>query len=61
MTTNLWEKDRRKLFREFYHQYLEEGYESKEAKRLAKAEAFEMLAEYEDFAMSIADEEFQDD
>ena len=48
MSDNLWNKDRKKLFRELYHQYMEEGYESKEAKRLAKEEAEEMMAEYED-------------
>ena len=61
MSDNLWNKDRKKLFRELYHQYMEEGYESKEAKRLAEEEAEEMMAEYEDFAMSVAYEEFGDD
>ena len=61
MSDNLWNKDRKKLFRELYHQYMEEGYESKEAKRLAKEEAEEMLAEYEDFAMNVAYEEFGDE
>ena len=61
MSDNLWNKDRKKLFRELYHQYMEEGYESKEAKRLAKEEAQDMMAEYEDFAMSVAYEEFGDD
>ena len=31
------------------------------AKRLAKEEAEDMMAEYEDFAMSVAYEEFGDD
>ena len=61
MVDNLWTKDRKKLFRELYHQYMEEGYESKEAKRLAKEEAEEMMAEYEDFAMGIADVEYEND
>ncbi len=61
MSDNLWNKDRKKLFRELYHQYMEEGYESKEAKRLAKEEAEDMMAEYEGFAMSVAYEEFGDD
>jgi hypothetical protein len=59
--SNLWVKDRKKLFRELYHQYLEEGYENKEAKKLAKEEAEDMMAEYEEFAMSVANEEFGDD
>ena len=61
MSDNLWNKDRKKLFRELYHQYMEEGYESKEAKRLAKEEAEDMLAEYEDFAMGIALEEYENE
>jgi hypothetical protein len=61
MVDNLWTKDRKKLFRELYHQYMDEGYESKEAKRLAKEEAEEMMAEYEDFAMGIADVEYEND
>tara|TARA_S200002703_G_C3606238_1_gene186172 strand:+ start:300 stop:488 length:189 start_codon:yes stop_codon:yes gene_type:complete len=61
MVDNLWTKDRKKLFRELYHQYMEEGYENKEAKRLAKEEAEEMMAEYEDFAMGIADVEYEND
>lgn len=61
MSVNLWEKDRKKLFRELYHQYLDEGYDSKEAKKLAKEEATDLMAEHEDFAMNIAYEEFGDD
>lgn len=61
MSVNLWEKDRKKLFRELYHQYLDEGYDSKEAKKLAKEEATDLIAEHEDFAMNIAYEEFGDD
>jgi transcription initiation factor TFIID subunit TAF12 len=61
MSDNLWNKDRKKLFRELYHQYLDEGYENKEAKKLAKEEAEEMIAESEEFAMSLAYEEFGDD
>lgn len=61
MVDNLWTKDRKKLFRELYHQYLEEGYANKEAKRLAKEEAEEMMAENEDFVMNIADMEYEND
>lgn len=61
MVDNLWNKDRKKLFRELYHQYMNEGYESKEAKRLAKEEAEEMMAEHEEFAMTIADVEYEND
>jgi hypothetical protein len=57
-TNNLWEKDRRQLFRELYHQYIEEGYSQKEAKKIAREEATEMYADSVDFAMDAADKEF---
>jgi|TARA_Y100000033_G_scaffold49128_1_gene56964 hypothetical protein len=58
---NLWEKDRKRLFRELYHQYMDEGYDSKEAKRMAKDEADEMMAEHEEFAFEVARKEERDD
>ena len=38
---NLWVKDRKIVFRELYSTYIEEGYSSKEAKRLAKQQRTE--------------------
>ena len=61
MSRNLWQRERKELFRSLVGQYKSEGYNDKEAKRLAKEEAEEMMAEYEDFAMSVAYEEFGDD
>lgn len=58
---NLWEKDRKKLFRELFHQYLDEGYTSKEAKKLAKEEADEIQAENSLFAFNLAEQEDRDD
>ena len=54
---NLWEKDRKAVFREFYHQYLDEGYSHKEAKKLAKEEADELYGEAVEFAFEVADAE----
>ncbi len=54
---NLWEKDRKVVFREFYHQYLDEGYSHKEAKKLAKEEADELYGEAVEFAFEVADAE----
>ncbi len=54
---NLWVKDRKIVFRELYSTYLEEGYSSKEAKRLAKQEAEEIMAEDQMFINDILDEE----
>jgi hypothetical protein len=39
---NLWEKDRKTIFRELKQMYLEEGYSQKEAKRLATEETNEI-------------------
>ena len=58
---NLWEKERKGLFRELYHQYLDEGYDQKEANKLAKMEADEMISENESFAFSVLEKENLDD
>lgn len=61
MTNNLWDKDKKTIFRELYHQYLDEGYNSKEAKKLAKEEADEMYAEQVGFAFGVVEKEYDDD
>lgn len=53
----LWVKDRKTIFRELYSTYLEEGYSDKEAKRLAKQEADELIAEEQVFVNYILDGE----
>ena len=53
----LWVKDRKTIFRELYSTYLEEGYSNKEAKRLAKQEADELIAEEQVFVNYILDGE----
>lgn len=58
MTSNLWEKDRKQLFRELYHQYIEEGYSQKEAKKLAREESTEIYSGGVEFALDAADMEF---
>ena len=54
---NLWVKDRKIVFRELYATYIEEGYSNKEAKRLAKQEADEIMAEDQMFENDIMDED----
>lgn len=54
---NLWVKDRKTIFRELYSTYMEEGYSSKDAKRLAKQETDEIMAEDQLFINDILDEE----
>jgi len=53
MSVNLWEKDRKRLFRELFHQYLDEGYDQKEAKRLAKEEAEDIMADNAEYIDNI--------
>ena len=54
---NLWVKNRKIVFRELYSTYIEEGYSTKDAKRLAKQEADEIMAEDQMFINDILDEE----
>jgi len=41
---NLWEKDRKIIFRELLTMYMQEGYNRKEAKKLASIETEEIMA-----------------
>ena len=50
---NLWEKDRKTIFKELYQQYLEEGYSKKESKKFAALETEEVMASNEDFIKNI--------
>jgi hypothetical protein len=61
MNNNLWDKDKKTIFRELYHQYLDEGYNQKEAKRMAKEEADEMYAEQVGFAFGVVEKEYEND
>ena len=40
---NLWEKDRKTVYKELYSQYLQEGYSPKEAKKYASEETEEFM------------------
>jgi hypothetical protein len=61
MTNNLWDKDKKTIFRELYHQYLDEGYNQKDAKKLAKEEADEMYAEQIGFAFGVVEKEYENE
>jgi len=43
MAKNLWQRERNNIFRDLVKQYVEEGYDSKEAKRLSKRELDEIM------------------
>ena len=50
---NLWDKDRKTIFKELYQQYLEEGYSKKESKKFASLETEEVMSTNEDFIKNI--------
>ena len=47
MTKNLWQKERKQIFKELTLQYQNEGYDSKTSRRLAKEELQDMLNQKE--------------
>ena len=60
MPKNLWQKERGAIFRDLVRQYNEEGYNNKEAKRLARQEAEEIMEDKDDFVNDIWSEQFDD-
>tara|TARA_R100000742_G_C4185570_1_gene19298 strand:+ start:174 stop:362 length:189 start_codon:yes stop_codon:yes gene_type:complete len=50
MAKNLWDKESKTLFKKYYREYKSEGYDEKEAKRLAKQDTNTVLEERIDFA-----------
>lgn len=53
MTKNLWQKERKQIFKELTLQYQNEGYDSKTARRLAKEELQDILADQNEFIENI--------
>mgnify|MGYP003132508703 FL=1 len=60
MPKNLWQKERGAIFRDLVRQYSEEGYNNKEAKRLARQEVDEIMEDKEDFVNDIWSDQFDD-
>jgi len=60
MPKNLWQKERGAIFRNLVRQYSEEGYDNKEAKRLARQEVDEIMEDKDDFINEIWAEQFDD-
>ena len=50
MSKNLWEKEERQVFRSLTRQYRQEGYDIKEAKKLAREETNEIMSDKIEFA-----------
>ncbi len=60
MNKNLWEKDRKNLFRSIKREYQSEGYTPEEAKKLAKEEVDEIMEDKELFVSNLWKEKYQD-
>ena len=60
MAKNLWQKERNALFRDLARQYIEEGYDHKEAKKLARQEVDEIMQDKEDFVVNLWAETYRD-
>ena len=60
MPKNLWQKERGAIFRDLVRQYSEEGYNNKEAKRLARQEVDEIMEAKHDFVNEIWAEQIDD-
>ena len=60
MSKNFWQKERSSLWRGLVRQYKEEGYDIKEARKLANIEINEIMEDKEDFVSNLWDETFED-
>jgi hypothetical protein len=60
MTKNLWERERSNVFKYLVKQYLEEGYDIREAKSLAKIEVDEVMSDKESFVKTLWGEQYRD-
>ena len=60
MVKNLWQQERKQMFRELVRQYVSEGYDQKEAKKLAKTEIDDVMEDREDFVNNLWKETFRD-
>ena len=58
MPKNLWQKERGAIFRNLVRQYSEEGYNKKEANRLARQEVEEIKEDKDDFGSDIWSDQF---
>ena len=60
MTKNLWQRERQNIFRGLVSQYMDEGFDSRAAKTLAKEEVNDIMEDKEDFVQNIWKETFTD-
>ena len=59
---NLWDNDKKKLYREIYEELIQEGYSPHEAKKYAREELADKIESDTDFINEIIKQEYgQDD
>jgi|TARA_A100000172_G_scaffold29962_1_gene17869 hypothetical protein len=58
MVRNLWDQERRTLFKNLVKEYEREGYGKEEAGRFARQEVNEMMLEKEEFVNNIWDQAY---
>ena len=52
---NFWDKDRKSIYRSLVKEYQKEGYDMRDANRLAKMETDEVMADKEYFVNNLID------
>ena len=60
MAKNLWQKERSGLMRDLIREYADDGYEYKEAKKLAKKEANNIMEDKVSFVHDLWEDTFDD-
>ena len=60
MYKNQWEKEERQVFRSLTRQYRQEGYDMKEAKKLAREETNEIMSDKIEFAENLYEQVLND-
>ena len=60
MAKNLWQKERSGLMRDLIREYVDEGYVYKEAKKLAKKEADNIMEDKVSFVHELWEDTFDD-
>ena len=60
MSKNFWQRDRNTIFGDLVSQYEEEGYDKKEARKLAKQEVDEIMLDKEDFVSDVWDSAYDE-
>jgi len=57
---DIWEREQRQVYREFLKEYLAEGYDTAEAKSLAKQDTKEVMEDKLDFVEELYDNTLND-